>query len=612
MPTANASAPLDFTESDLLGHPHVPPPRRTRTSPGPHRGSAGITAPATVDGARSLLQRYFGHDDLLPAQAQALAALLDGRDLLSIQPTGSGKTLVFVLAGLCIGGLTVVVSPLISLMDDQMRRLSDAGIPARAISSRYTALANEESLKAAEAGLVRFLYIAPERLESSEFRARLARLHVTVLAVDEAHCVSEWGHDFRPSYVSLGEHREVFEGARVVALTATATPEVREDITRILRLEAPSVQVAGFDRPNLIWQVNRASGEDDKIRRILEALDVRDGPAVVYASTRSAVNTITAALRECGIPAVAYHGKLANRGEAQRDFMEGRVHTIVATNAFGLGVDKSDVRTVIHHSFPSSLEAYFQEAGRAGRDGRMAECILLYDPEDRRIHEHLIDASFPTQEAVAAVYAALERAADSGGWFEQPLARIQEGLSGAAAKGLYAAVRVLGQAGVVSNIGVGKAGVRIRLTCDVEATDPALQEPDRFEDLAFLRAISRTLRRSGASSDGDDVLPRAELDRLAGGREAALDRLDRLAAEGMVEWRELDRGTRVLRRGLQPDAIPVDWNGIAALKRTRLRRLNAVEAYAREQGCRRRFLLGYFGETLTNRCSGCDRCATAS
>jgi ATP-dependent DNA helicase RecQ len=259
-PVASPSlAPSEETAfHDLLGGPAAAPARRARTAPRAERprGPAPRVAGApTLDDATRLLRHHFGLQALRPAQEQAVATLLRGRALVSIQPTGSGKTFVYVLGGLCRGGLTLVVSPLIELMHDQVGRLRDAGIPAAAINATNPPRANEEALKAAEAGMLRFLYVSPERLDSREFRERVGRLPVRLLAVDEAHCVSEWGHDFRPAYVRLGQHRAAFPEAQVVALTATATPEVRDDIVRILALDAPVIQVAGFDRPNLHWSV---------------------------------------------------------------------------------------------------------------------------------------------------------------------------------------------------------------------------------------------------------------------------------------------------------------------------------------------------------------------
>jgi ATP-dependent DNA helicase RecQ len=569
-----------------------------------------VAAAPSLEDATSLLRHHFGLPALRPAQEQALSAVLAGRTLVSIQPTGSGKTFVYVLGGLCRGGLTLVVSPLIALMHDQVVRLRDAGIPAAAINSTNTPRANEEAVKAAEAGMLRFLYVSPERLDSREFRERVGRLPVRLLAVDEAHCVSEWGHDFRPAYVRLGRHRAAFPEAQVVALTATATPEVRDDIVSVLRLDAPVVQVAGFDRPNLRWSVRPAAGFDDKVRQVLEILDEREGPAIVYASTRSDVMALAAVLRECGFPAVAYHGKLpaAARTEAQEQFMGGQVGVAVATNAFGLGVDKSDVRTVVHLAAPGSLESYYQEAGRAGRDGLPAECVLLHDPDDRRIAELLLDRSFPDRALVEEAYAALEAAVDDEGWLPGPLAHLERSLGGPAARSLHASVRVLALAGVVSHVSVGKAGIRARIAAEPERITATLAGPARADDLGFLRGLWRALRRAGADPGEGEVVARADLDALTGGLKRARERLERLAEEGLVEWREQETGTRVLRRGLRPHALPVDWDALARRRAVRLRRVDAVEAYARGAGCRRRALLGYFGEEAPPRCGNCDRC----
>jgi ATP-dependent DNA helicase RecQ len=340
----------------------------------------------------------------------------------------------------------------------------------------------------------------------------------------------------------------------------------------------------------------------------------REGPAIVYASTRGDVMALAAVLRECGFPAVAYHGKMpaGERTEAQEQFMGGRVGVAVATNAFGLGVDKADIRAVVHLATPASLEAYYQEAGRAGRDGLPAECVLLHDPDNRRIAELLIDRSFPERVLVEEAYAALDAAADDDGWLAGPLSHLERSVGGAAGRSLHASVRVLSLAGVVSHVSVGKAGIRARITAEPERITATLGGFGRTDDLEFLRGLWRALRRVGADPEEGDVVARAEFDAMPGGAKRAKERLQRLADDGLVEWREQETGTPVLHRGLRPHALPVDWEALARRRAVRLRRVDAVEAYARGSGCRRRALLAYFGEEAPARCGNCDACAGAA
>src|SRR5262249_21673963 len=344
------------------------------------------------------LARHFGHPAFRPGQEEIVRAVMDGRDVLAVMPTGSGKSIGYQLPAVLLPGTTLVVSPLIALMKDQVDDLNRRGIAAAALHSNLPAAARERALALATSGSLRLLYVAPERFASSRFQALLEDLPLARFAVDEAHCVSEWGHDFRPDYRALaaGARRCRRAGGRrgrapVLALTATATPEVREDVVRLLGLSDPSVFVTGFDRPNIFFDVRRVSGEIEK-RELLPGL-VGSGRALVYTSTRKSAERAAAALTEAGVDAAAYHAGLdeSERTRVQERFARGAVQVVCATNAFGMGIDRRDVEAVAHFEIPGSLEAYYQEIGRAGRDGRPARATLLWNYVDVRTREYFLE-----------------------------------------------------------------------------------------------------------------------------------------------------------------------------------------------------------------------------
>jgi len=333
----------------------------------------------------------FGHATLRPGQREAVQGLLDGHDVLLIEPTGGGKSLAYQLPAVLLAGPTVVVSPLLALQKDQMERLTVRGHQTRAgrLSSAEGPRERRETLEAMTRGELEFLFLSPEQLANDEVRAQVAALLPSLVAVDEAHCVSSWGHDFRPDYAQLGSLLDDLappDGRRPrrIAMTATAAPRVRDDIVARLRLQDPTVIVGGTARENIFLAAERSLDEDDQRRSVVEAAVSLPGPGIVYLRTRAATERLAAELLERGLRAGAYHAGLATsvRDAAQRDFMSGQVDVMVATSAFGMGVDKSDIRFVLHGQAPESPDSYYQEVGRAGRDGGPASATLFYRPED--------------------------------------------------------------------------------------------------------------------------------------------------------------------------------------------------------------------------------------
>ncbi len=378
-------------------------------SRGPGISTVGAVAPSPR--ARAVLEQTFGLADFRPGQADVVAAAEARADVLFVAPTGSGKSIAYWVPGIARGGLTLVVAPLIALMVDQVTRLNQLGIAAECLHSQVSAASRAETMGRAAAGELRFLYLAPERIGAPGFIGALGRLDVDRFVVDEAHCISSWGHDFRPDYRRLGEAIDVCGRPPVGAFTATATPRVRLDIAASLGLRDPVERVTGFVRDNLTMSVVRCSGTADKRDALLGRIRTGEGRALVYCGSRKATESVAALLRGAGLAAAAYHGRLTGdeRQDVYDDFAASRVRVIVATSAFGMGVDFPDIRQVIHHDFPGSLEEYYQQAGRAGRDGQPSECILLYRPADRQLQEFFIEQAYPERATVRAVYRELLR-----------------------------------------------------------------------------------------------------------------------------------------------------------------------------------------------------------
>jgi ATP-dependent DNA helicase RecQ len=370
---------------------------------------------ALPDRAHQLLHERFGYQDFRPGQEAIIGALLQGQHVLTVMPTGSGKSLCYQLPALLNEGCTLVISPLIALMKDQVDSLQAHGIAATFVNSSLSPQEQQERLYACRAEHYKLLYIAPERFRSQRFLDTIAQTRVSLFAVDEAHCISQWGHDFRPDYLRLRQAIEYLQQPQVLALTATATVEVQDDIVQQLGCDAMQRFVSGFDRPNLTYRVLGVKGQATKFKVLGEILDAQEeGSSIIYAATRRAVEEIASFLHERGTEALIYHAGLrdAERQRTQDAFMEGQCRLIVATNAFGMGVDKPDVRCVIHFNLPRSMEAYYQEAGRAGRDGLPAECVLLFSYGDVKIQEFLLEQSYPARDLLQEVYgliAALSR-----------------------------------------------------------------------------------------------------------------------------------------------------------------------------------------------------------
>ncbi len=573
-------------------------------------GAPGVGG--TLDEARATLRRFFGYTDFRPVQRRAVEAVLSGRDALIVLPTGGGKSLCYQVPALMREGLTIVISPLISLMQDQVEALARRGINAAYLNSTLSASETTDRLARARDGSLRLLYLAPERLAMGSTAQRLAEIGVALLAIDEAHCISEWGHSFRPSYRGLGRLRLALGSPQTVALTATATPVARADIAQQLALQQPTLIIGGFDRPNLHWLVHTLQSPRDKMATAIRLLRAQSSPAIVYAPTRKAVESIAATLVHGGIRAVAYHAGLHERLRlrAQNAFMDERARVIVATSAFGMGIDKPDVRLVVHHAMPGSLEAYYQEAGRAGRDGRQSSCLLLHHRSDRLTQEYFIAATHPSREAVVRTWQALRAKVTPNGRVACTSRDLQRDLAGRKTGALSitqveAALRVLVQAGACRRDISGSGLVQIRLLAKPERIRRELTG-GRAGDLEVLRALWRAV---GDALEAGTSIDLNALPQSLGGFCQLVPVLERLMAQQFLTWTRRGGGFVLDPRSRDAQWLPVDWQQMERRRQTDIGRLEAMQRYAQTRQCRRAFVLRYFGDPEVRLpCDACDRC----
>jgi ATP-dependent DNA helicase RecQ len=379
-----------------------------------------------------LLREQFGLESFRAGQRPAIEHILNRRHTLVVMPTGSGKSLIYQFCGLVMKGTALIISPLIALMKDQVDRLQAAGIAATYINSSLSPHEQQRRIDKLERGEYRLVYIAPERLRSQPFINALMNVPVSLLAIDEAHCISQWGHDFRPDYLHIGAMREVLNDPITVALTATATPEVQDDIICQLGLSAAEKVVTGFARPNLIFHVKFTPDLRAKQNAIHKVLGTVRGSGIIYVGTRREAEELAMTLEADRVPVYVYHGGMerSQRSQSQESYLEDPNAIMIATNAFGMGVDRPDVRFVVHYNIPGTLEAYYQEAGRAGRDGRLAQCMLLYAPQDRNLQEWFIENDAPSRNELSILHKAI-------------LARVKDdGIAKLSADDLYRATRL--------------------------------------------------------------------------------------------------------------------------------------------------------------------------
>ncbi|GAB4411699.1 MAG: RecQ family ATP-dependent DNA helicase [Bacteroidia bacterium] len=559
-----------------------------------------------------LLSHYWGHAAFRPMQAEIIDSVLSGRDTLALLPTGGGKSVCFQVPGLAREGLTLVISPLIALMKDQVERLNRMGIAATYVNSAMAREAIDHKLEGAATGVYRFLYLAPERIHSEVFLMRLPRMQVSLLVVDEAHCISQWGYDFRPSYLEINRIREVLPQIPIIALTASATPAVQQDIVQQLAMRDPQVFASSFRRDNLRYFVLE---EENAGGRVLDICRRAQGTGIVYVRTRKLAERLARMLQEQGLTAAAYHGGMKNteRSTVQQDWLEDRKRIIVATNAFGMGIDKPDVRWVVHYNLPFDLESYYQEAGRGGRDGKTALAIALRSTADLHELKRWSRDKYPTWEALQQHYHLVCQyyKVPNQGSVDLLCDLSMPDLSQACevpAMTLYHSLRILHQAGVLYLNEDNEDFAHVMVVAHPDEVWRFRQAHPLLEPV-----VDFLLRSLGGEVYTQEVrflpdlwarkldLPPLELHYT----------LDRLARHGLISYQPAtDRPTlRFMRPHRRLNKADVGWDKIEFLRAQSEQRLAALLHYVGQtETCRSVLIQQYFGEADVAPCGVCDVC----
>ena len=561
--------------------------------------------------ALEVLKQYWGHTAFRSLQAQIIESVLDGHDTLALLPTGGGKSICFQVPALILDGLCLVVTPLIALMKDQVEQLTRRGIAATALHSGLSAREIDHLLEECTKGSYRFLYVSPERLGTTVFLARLDRLGLKLLAIDEAHCIAQWGHDFRPEYLKIIQLREKLPGVPLVALTATATPEVVDQIRERLGMTKGNFFQAGFGRPNLTYSVDYT---EDQTGRLLKWTQNLIGSGIVYADTRKKTERWAEVMRKSGVSADYYHAGLGaeDRQSKQDAWIQGKIKVMACTSAFGMGIDKPDVRLVVHMSPPDCPEAYFQEAGRAGRDGQASKCILIYHSSDRKIAEKRLELSFPPRDTIYDIYHKLgiwqNIAIGDGKGMSRPFVLLdfcrEHHLQPPV---VHHSLNILHRAGYLLVDDSLLVPSRLRFTCPARELDEF-----RATNPVLGRMVEQLLRSYTGIMD-----EYASIDEVAIGRKLSIA-TDELRA-GLEELKR-KKIAQYIPRSDQPllvwlrDRVPESHLHLppetyARLKERKQSQLQSMLSYAEQSNvCRATLLLDYFGEHESPPCGQCDVC----
>lgn len=557
-----------------------------------------------------ILKKYWGYDSFRGIQEQIIESIGSGRDTLGLMPTGGGKSITFQVPALAMEGVCLVITPLIALMKDQVRILREHGIKAAAI---HTGMKREEIITVMENcifGGYKFLYVSPERLSSELFRTKLRHLKICLLTVDESHCISQWGYDFRPSYLNIADIRKELPGVPVLALTATATPQVTDDIQDKLGFTEKNVIRMSFYRENLSYVVRKTENKLMELKHILERVP---GSGIVYVRNRAATKETADFLNAEGIPATFYHAGLDQvvKDERQKAWTQDRYRVVVATNAFGMGIDKPDVRTVIHLDIPSSIEAYFQEAGRAGRDGLRSYAVLLHSPGDKRTVSKRISDSFPKEEYIRDVYEKL-------GFYHEMAVGDGRGCTYAFSLGEFcqhymlpviptdSALRILTRMGYIEYVDEMDYSARLLFTATRDDLYRLHQDKVTEDVMNIILRLYSGIFTDYAYIDEHLICTRAGID-----REKLYTMLMNLQSQGVVRYVP-ERRTPVItwtRERIETSLLYFDPEVYRQRKEEFKERIGAMMEYVtRETGCRSAMLLKYFGEHQKKPCLCCDLC----
>jgi len=563
---------------------------------------------------RELLKIHFGYESFLPGQERAIDNILNNKHTVVVLPTGGGKSLIFQLPALILDGVTIVISPLIALMKDQVDSLDKIGIPATFINSSITTSETTKRLQKIKEGIYKIIYIAPERFYNQIFINELKQIKVSLFAIDEAHCISQWGHDFRPSYLRLKEAIKLVNSPTVVALTATATPEVRDDIIKQLNLVDPEIVITGFARPNLQLAVI-PSTNGQKVENIVNFLITNPnlGSGIIYVGTRAKADELLEVLMDNDIKAVVYHAGMdtGSRDWVQEQFMRGEAQVVVATNAFGLGINKKDIRFVIHHDLPGTIEAYYQEAGRAGRDGQPSFCLLFYNQQDRYLREFFIKGDNPDPNIIIEVYDFLLRRAGLEIDPQQSIlvtyAEIAQNLSEAVPEmAIGTALKILEKEGYLARPNEKNSNSYLKLCKDWPEIIESLGKRAKSQQ----EVVSKLQEKYHSDLlAGWEFSPEEVAVVLKVKKDSLLRTIKKLAEKGLIEYRPPFRGTEIkILKVVEPVDLNLDFKGLKEKAARAYEKLDEMENYVYHLGCRQEYILNYFGDMNSQPCNQCDSC----